>query len=354
MSEPAVLLITLRSDTGGGPKHVYDLASSLLERKIKVFIASPDDEPFGRHFSSEFDGFFYLPTRTFSLASFLGLLDYCFSQNIQVIHSHGRGAGIYSRLLKLFGFHIVHTYHGIHVEPTLNGKIKVLVDKILSPLTDSSIFVSDDEKKMAEDIGLTRHSQSYVIYNGIKISPFIFHDQSRGIIGTLARLTYQKGIDSLLTFFSNFTKTEEGKGVQLHIAGKGEQLEYIRKLISEKKLENQVKLVGETHQPLLFLKTLDVYVSTARWEGLPLSVLEAMNSGVPCVLSPVPGHMRFISSGVALSASTEAEFTQQLQGLFKNTKLKKQIAEKAHDFIEREHSLNKQVSLTLDAYGINL
>lgn len=102
-----ILMITLRTDMGGGPKHILDLISVLKSDKIisgdNYFLASPLDEPFGSLLLSKFDQHLPLPHRKFNFVNFIKLYLYIHKHKVDIVHSHGRGAGIYSRLLCLLG-----------------------------------------------------------------------------------------------------------------------------------------------------------------------------------------------------------------------------------------------------------
>ena len=62
-------------------------------------------------------------------------------------------------------------------------------------------------------------------------------------------------------------------------------------------VEDAVHLTGPRSDVRALLAAADVFVSTSLWEGLPLAVLEALFSGIPCVLSPLAEH-REIAAGV--------------------------------------------------------
>lgn len=56
---------------------------------------------------------------------------------------------------------------------------------------------------------------------------------------------------------------------------------------------------GWLEDPAPALAAADVFVSTSRWEGMPVAVLEAAAAGIPLVLSDVPGNRDLIVAGVA-------------------------------------------------------
>lgn len=297
-------MITVRSDVGGGPRHVFDLARGLrnLGEKVYLTIASPTDPPNFNRFLSVFDYHLSIPHRKFSLLTFLKLLLFCKLNSVTVVHSHGRGAGYYSRLLSLFGINIVHTFHGAHLEKTFFGKLKGLLDKWFSIFPQKLICVSHDESHLVQEYGWGKQENITVIHNGVDQS-FIqrqFNSLTKEearlkfnlpldkkILGTLSRLTFQKGIDRLIES-SDILKLNQDN-YHFVVAGNGEDFELLKSKISKLQIPNVI-ILGEINEPAIFLKALDGYFSFARWEGFPLSVLEALAVGLPCFISDVSGH----------------------------------------------------------------
>ena len=331
-------MITVRSDIGGGPKHVYDLSRS-ISNNVKLSIASPVDEPFFKKFVSTCGKHIKIPHRRFSISIFLKLLKYCREESVDIVHSHGRGAGIYSRLLALFGIKAVHTFHGAHIEKNLIGSIKNKLDQFLSPLSSAYICVSNDEKRQVLSAGWAIDQQTTVIHNGVDQKQ-LNHDYSeltqkeallelglqhtsKKVWGTLARLNYQKGIDDLIKeVVENRSNYED---YLFLVAGNGEEKENYSNLIKNHGVTNIV-LVGEVSNPATFLRALDGYFSFARWEGFPISVIEALAVGLPCVIRDVIGHQdltkvcklfnkNFFETLEATSSSNDVEFSYTLDAM---------------------------------------
>jgi len=97
------MLVTVRADFGGGPYHV-DILLKNLKENFDFFVGAPLNQQYGCQWQQLLGEkkFFVLPFRSFKLISFLKLVSFIKSNQINVIHSHGKGAGLYSRLLKIF------------------------------------------------------------------------------------------------------------------------------------------------------------------------------------------------------------------------------------------------------------
>jgi glycosyltransferase involved in cell wall biosynthesis len=114
------------------------------------------------------------------------------------------------------------------------------------------------------------------------------------LIGSLGRLTHQKGFDNLI----EAVRGMHGEKIQVVLAGVGEDEGKLRALVSESGLENRVHLAGYRRDIPHFLHSLDLYVQPSRYEGMPLAVLQAMAAGCPIVASAVDGICELIEDGV--------------------------------------------------------
>lgn len=168
-----VLLITVRSDFGGGPRHVDQLIQ-YLPTEVELYMAYPiDGEPYAKKWSQDkrIKDTIHIPYRKFSLTVLLRLGNFVRRNHIDIVHSHGNGAGIYSRILKILypKIKVIHTFHGI--TDNYNNKIKkvvnVTVGRLLKPLTDQFILVSKGEFRLCQSLRALRADCSHIIYNGI-------------------------------------------------------------------------------------------------------------------------------------------------------------------------------------------
>lgn len=322
MAQLKVLLISVRADLGGGPRYMEDFARSLVTSH-EVYIASPEQEPYADLYRDLSRAHFILPVQSFKLLTLWRLWRFAHRHGIQVVHSHGRGAGLYSRALRFFGFPVVHTYHGIHKAPGFVGRLKYELDRLLSPWTDAFVFSSESERRHAEKEGFTTKKASQVIYpisRSTKTSkseprprPTAPIEAERpSLLGCIARFDYAKGLDLLLKHLSAFKNDYPNIQWRLRIAGGGQENFVIPPNIAE-----QVELLGPINEPLKFLRELDAYVAASRWESFNISVLEALSQGVPALISNVPGHEYFIAEGVAtgFDLQNSEDFCEKLKAL---------------------------------------
>lgn len=113
------------------------------------------------------------------------------------------------------------------------------------------------------------------------------------LIGTVGRLTRQKGVDTLLHALTLINNTE----FSLLILGTGEDESALRALAANLGLKSRAHFAGYRRDLSSLLGALDLYVHPARFEGMPNAVLEAMAAACPIVATKVDGIRELIEDG---------------------------------------------------------
>jgi len=114
------------------------------------------------------------------------------------------------------------------------------------------------------------------------------------VIAYVGRLLKSKGVDRLIEAFIRLTHLN----CELHLVGDLDfsnsdaiSSEWLHQMQSIS--NNKIKCYGFVNNVRDLLKQVDIYVSLSDREGLPFSVLEAIEAGCFVILSPVPGHLSF-------------------------------------------------------------
>ena len=210
------------------------------------------------------------------------------------------------------GAKTVFTFHGLSV---LDENYKTyallkaayrLVFKFLLHFVDKTVFVCEANLKVAERDGLAKNAS--VIYNGLDAEEFEFLSRDaardffskktgldlkdRFIIGSVGRLSYPKNYEFLISAFPNILAVQ-GNALAV-IVGDGPQRKKYENLIGEKKLQDRIFLCGELQAASSYLRAFDLFVLPSRYEGLSISLIETLFSGIPAVASDVAGNAEII------------------------------------------------------------
>lgn len=116
------------------------------------------------------------------------------------------------------------------------------------------------------------------------------------VLGSLGRLSYQKDPESLYRSFAIFSRRHPEARL-LHL-GNGELAGEVDAVLEREGLRERVLRLEELADPRPFYHALDGFTLTSRYEGLPISVLEALACDLPLVLTDAPGNRLFGSLGL--------------------------------------------------------
>ncbi|MGG0237420.1 glycosyltransferase [Bacillus rhizoplanae] len=298
-----VLLITVRADYGGGPEHVYRLMKN-MDNDIEFYVACPQEEPYWDRYKELLgeEKLIKIPHRKFVLKSYLEILKFIKDNNIDIIHSHGKGAGIYSRLLKVLApkrVKIVHTFHGIHLDyKNVINKVYILIERILSRFTNEFICVSDGEQDKVNTVNLVQSNKLNVIVNGVEIPEDRVINENKTLkIVSVTRFDNQKNSKHSIEIMEELIKNPGFENSTLTFIGQGSQMQELQEYVNKKNINNNIIFFGPTQHVIKEMKNHNIYLSSAKWEGMPLAVLEAMSLGLPAVLSNVVGNRDVVDHG---------------------------------------------------------
>lgn len=135
--------------------------------------------------------------------------------------------------------------------------------------------------------GKNNCENSTVIYNGIDLEKFKYKDRkisddSLNFI-TIGRMCEQKNSLFIVKIVNELKKIN--KNIHLSWVGKGPLEEEIKLLIKENKLEDNIELLGLRKDIPDLLSEMDFMLFPSKWEGLPVTLIEAQASGLPCFIS---------------------------------------------------------------------
>lgn len=173
----------------------------------------------------------------------------------------------------------------------------------------------------------------------------------RLIVLTLGRLHRQKGYDVLLRAFAELRPSHPSAA--LLIAGSGSEREGLERLIASLDLGDRARLLGPRADPERLLAAADIFVSSSRWEGLPLAVLEAMAAGLPIVATGVGDVPRVLteSTGRLVPPEEPGALAGEIARLLDDAGLRRELGDRARDRIEREYAVGAWCDRLLAAYA---
>ena len=359
---------------GGGPRHIYSLLESIDRKKWDIIVCTHKDGSYWNKLVALGITPYDLVLRRLSFFTFLELFKILIKEKPDLIHTHGKGPGIYGRLIGwILRIPVVHTFHGFQYKllPFLNKLFYLIVENILTLLTQHHIFVSDGEKRKAKILKFLNDSNSSVINNGIDLEFFenlasaedefaelgLRSSEEIKVFGTLSRVSPEKGITTLLEGFSEAKKV--APHIRLIIVGDcpNEHQEYLktaRQYIYKNGLDEVVKILGSRPDALGFLKCIDFYVSPSKSEGLPYNIIEALAVGIPVVATDIPGNNDIIRKsveGLLIPVNSARSLAHGLLSLLEMGEEECQaMVQNGKVRIRNQFSLNQMIEKTFSLY----
>ena len=134
---------------------------------------------------------------------------------------------------------------------------------------------------------ITNLSNSVVIYNPVlgdsivdqseaKVKDFIFDKKTKYLI-TVSRIAEERNIIELINIFNLLP---DKTNIKLMIIGEGPLLDECKSKVKELDLEKNIYFLGYKSNPYKYLSKSHIYLSTAKWEGMGNSIIEALFFGL--------------------------------------------------------------------------
>ena len=142
------------------------------------------------------------------------------------------------------------------------------------------------------------------------------------------------------------TAVKEEPGMRLILLGDGSQMPRLKEITAADPNGNKISFLGRQPNDLLvdYYRSCDLYVSASIVDGSSVSLLEAMGTGIPVLMSSIPGNLEWVRDGInGLLFPTRDIRTLSEKMLFcaRNTKQISQYAEAARKLIEEKADWNK-------------
>ncbi|MFH1402628.1 MAG: glycosyltransferase [Patescibacteria group bacterium] len=397
-----ILYIITKANWGGAQKYVFNLANGLSDFDITVAYG----EPFGELETK-------LKSRNIKTIRISGLTrdiriwkEFCVffslwkifrNEKPDIIHLNSSkigGLGAFAgRLAKIKK--IIFTAHGWAFNEKRNRLSRTAI-KFLSWLTiilsHKTIVLAKKEYGQVINWPFINSKKLAHIYHGVKPIDFLEHTEARKflkriiekltdvvcpsidghptsvnfsssfIVGTIAELHKNKGLEYALEVFqklkfgNNFQEPSLNTArekLKFFIIGEGEERENLKKSIKDKKLENEVFLLGNIKNASRYLKAFDIFLLSSVKEGLPFALLEAGFAGLPTIATRAGGIPEIIDdmkSGLIVKPGNAEKLAEALKFLIENRHAREKFGIKLKEKIENNFSFEKMFEKTLEIY----
>lgn len=279
-----------------------------------------------------------------------------------VVLGHGAKAGFLVRAAgRLTRTPAVYAMHSLpflsHVQ---GGKARVYgyLERLASSgLGGHIVVLTRSMQRIVEDNRVARRGTVTVIYTGIDTTSFstprdkagaraaLGLDPELATVGWCGRLTRQKAPERFVGIATALGRTHPQ--TQFIMAGDGEMGATLRQQSEDAKLGARLQMTPWLDDVAGLYAACDVFVLTSRWEGLPLSLLEAMASGCAVVATAVDGIGEAVRDGVdglLCADGDNAALARSVAQLLDDPTRRAELAHSARDRVRTLYDRQRMIS----------
>ncbi|MBC7185399.1 MAG: glycosyltransferase family 4 protein [Calditrichaeota bacterium] len=228
----------------------------------------------------------------------------------RIVHTHSSKTGALGRLAaRLAGVDVVfHTVHGLPFHEFSGRRERIwygLVERLAGLCTDKVIFVNHEERELAVSLRLIPTSRAVTVYNGVDHALVASANTAEArasfrrawgipedafVVAYVGRLWEQKDPVTLAAIIERCTELP----VHFLVVGDGPFYGSLARRFAD---HRQVTMTGWLREPMTMYPAIDVLVLPSLWEGLSMTLIEAMAFGKPLVASNIKGNRECVRDG---------------------------------------------------------
>jgi glycosyltransferase involved in cell wall biosynthesis len=308
------------------------------------------------------------------LKAFVQLVSLMRRESYDVVHTYTATPGFLGRMAARFvGVPVIlHHQAGWTVNEFSSWRKKVLytpIEYLVTLASTKSICVSYAVEKQAHRFHIAPLSKLVIIRNGIEPQPYIAATQDNNarealrqelgfadhhlLIGNTGRLSPQKNNGALIQAMAPLKSLMPDVPFTLLLAGDGPDQAKLEELIRSMAIGEQVRLLGFRRDISTFLAGIDIFVSPSLWEGLSISLLEAMSAAKPIVTTSVLPNAELIEhqvTGLLVPPQAPEQIAQAIARFVNEPGLAQSCGIAARQRVLEDYSMDRMFQETWDLY----
>ena len=275
-----------------------------------------------------------------------------------IIHAHSAKGGIVAKIVgKFLGIPVLHTpqaYSFLSTSNNFKRSLYLFIEKIFLFKGNKILASSNSEKNRAiREVGYPE--ERVVLFNN-SIAPIsklnklnIEKNWPNEYICSVGRPSFQKNIELMLDVLFEI-KTNK-PSIHLVLMGVGyhaPNLESVNAKIEALQLKENITLLEWTSREDIFniISNSQLYISTARYEGLPYSVIEALAIGKPIVVTNSDGNRDLVKhnvNGYIIDDENIEGFSKEVMNILENKDISERFSKNAIQIFEENFNMLKNI-----------
>lgn len=353
------LLIT-KSEAGGAQSHVLELLDGLLNAGHEPLLAAGDEgwlteRAVVRGITVTIIPDLIHPIRPAQdMKAITQVRDWLAAESPDLLHAHSSKAGLVGRIAAFIsGVPSVFTAHGWAFTggASLARKLVAIPSEWVAARTGGDIIcVSNYDRDLARHYRIAPDARLHTVWNGIDdvAERAIPGERSEPVVTMVARFAAPKDHATLLTAMSMLGALPW----RLRLVGDGPMLVEAQGLAASLGVASRVEFLGARSDVASLLASSDIFVLASRFEGLPISILEAMRAGLPVVASDVGGVPELVDSqsGIRVPVSDSPALASALAGLLSDPEGRVRMGDNGRTRYEKDFRASAMIEKTLSIY----
>ncbi len=224
-------------------------------------------------------------------------------------------------------------------------------ERLLAPVADVIITVSDEERDLGLPVLGRAARRVRVIENGVDLTQFYPTGPARvrtcvPLIVCVGRLSVQKGQDLAITALALL----QHEDARLRLVGDGPERQRLAELAQALGLTHRVEWTGDSTDVATELRSADIVVVPSRWDGLSLSLLEAMACGAAVVATRVAGTAALEDVGVVTPPGDPVALALAIDELLADPGRRAALGAAARRRAEHRFELGRAIQRTIQVW----
>lgn len=290
MKKILVVITTAFVKVGGLTSVMMNYYRSIDKTDIQIDFASTNtiEKDLEEELNKYNSNYYKLPKRSNTVKYLISLAK--ISKGYQVLHIHGNSATATIELLagrmakvpnRIIHIHTSHTDH-----PAINFLLRPLFHKLYTtPLACSEIagnwiFNSGNFSVLKNAINVNKYNHDELIREKYRKE---LNLENNLVFGHIGKMMNAKNHIFLIDVFKELVKKNDKS--KLVLVGDGELRRAIQEKVLKENMNDNVIFLGMRDDIPELLQAMDIFIFPSLWEGLPLSLLEAQSTGLPCFVS---------------------------------------------------------------------
>jgi len=341
---PRILYLITRGILGGAQIHVLDLVL-FLKQEYDIDVAIGDRGPLYDRLREEGVPVYYISSLARSISLFkdikglVQVIKLFKKLEPDLVCMHSSKAGIIGRLAaRLCHIPAIFTVHGWAFTegiPSTQRVVYLFLERIAARWAQKIICVSEFDRQLALKLHVCKERKLITIHNGIPIISKTLlartENDSPVRIIMVARFSEPKDQHLLLTAISQI---QTNTAFEVILVGDGPLLKQCQEMVDGLGITDKVKFLGARADVPEQLARSHIFVLTSKWEGFPLTILEAMRAGLPVIASDVGGIRESVlegETGFLIPRGDLETLESRLLELIEDPELRTRMGSKGHD-----------------------